>query len=346
MTFTVTYREKSGASAEVEIEAANRAECFAQGRAQGWAVIGVREGKSARSTPKKRLKDGYRDDGNAPRGGFPTRKLAWVMLAIVVIVGVGALWYWGGDRAQPSVQKEKKSSENPKAALAPENLPVKKTIEAPVSVATNNPVARPVELPLYDPHSAKSIAAYRRAVRASIAATNSVPPKPKRARPFKSSVDQTIAMLMSIPPGQPIPPVPLRPGAEEEFRKSLENPIEILETDSDEIVEMKKAVMQTREEMKQLMDKGYSIQQIIAEHRQLANESAKVRQRAIKEVREIVENGDDESARKYVATINAAFQQMGIPEITLPLSTAMRRQRAAERKSEREKKSSGATNGK
>ena len=343
MTFTVTYRAKDGALREESVEAANRAECFAQCKARNWSVTGVHEGKPA--LRKQRLKEESREGSNTPRRGLPTRMLAWVALAIVVIVGVGAWWYWGGDRAHPPAQKEKPSGK-PKAEPAPEQPAAREVVDVPVSVATNSPVAKPVELPPYDPHSAKSIAAYRRALRASIAATNGVPPKPKRERTFKSSVDQTIAMLMSVPPGQPIPPVPLRPGAEEEFRKSLDNPIEILETDSDEIVKMKKTVMQTREEMKQLMDQGYSIQQIISEHRQLANENAKVRLQAIKEAREIVEKGDDEAARKYVATMNAAFQQMGIPEITVPLSTAMRRQRAAERKAEREKKASGAANGK
>ena len=56
MTFTVTYRGADGALREERIEAANRAECFAQMKAQGIAPLSVKEGDSV-------SRRGRRDDG-------------------------------------------------------------------------------------------------------------------------------------------------------------------------------------------------------------------------------------------------------------------------------------------
>ena len=41
MTFTVTYRSKTGAKAEIEIEAASRAACVAECKARGAYLLGV-----------------------------------------------------------------------------------------------------------------------------------------------------------------------------------------------------------------------------------------------------------------------------------------------------------------
>ena len=55
MTFTVIYREKSGAKAEVEIGAANRSECVAECKARGIAPAGIREGRSQAASGLDRI---------------------------------------------------------------------------------------------------------------------------------------------------------------------------------------------------------------------------------------------------------------------------------------------------
>ena len=91
MTFAVTYREKSGAKAEVEIEAANRAACFAQCKARGIVPLGVREGRAKRV--------GGQD------GPSPVRKLFtirfYLFVAIAALAAIAAWWLTGARDARP-----------------------------------------------------------------------------------------------------------------------------------------------------------------------------------------------------------------------------------------------------
>ena len=77
MTFTVTYRGADGALREEAVEAASRAECFAECKARGITPVGVREGaqKGGRknaASPKMATQGGAGRAANvsaAPRGG-------------------------------------------------------------------------------------------------------------------------------------------------------------------------------------------------------------------------------------------------------------------------------------
>ena len=63
MTFTVTYRGADGALVTDAVEAANRAECFAQMKARGITPMGVKEGGSV----SRRERRSRRDGGNGSR---------------------------------------------------------------------------------------------------------------------------------------------------------------------------------------------------------------------------------------------------------------------------------------
>ena len=51
MTFTVTYRDKTGAKRETAIEAASRVECVAECRKRGISPLSIREGGYAGRVP-------------------------------------------------------------------------------------------------------------------------------------------------------------------------------------------------------------------------------------------------------------------------------------------------------
>ena len=67
-----------------------------------------------------------------------------------------------------------------------------------------------------------------------------------------------------------------------------------------------------------MMKKGYSAMQVLQEHHDLFNDNAKLHADAILEMKSILAQGDREGARKYAVAMNAAFQQMGVPEIPVP----------------------------
>lgn len=118
----------------------------------------------------------------------------------------------------------------------------------------------------------------------------------------------------------------------------VDTPIEILDTDSEKVRALKQSVQECRQELKRLLDQGLSLQQIIAEHRSLANENAKIRRDAAREAREMLEKGDREGAEQYVTKINTALSQMGIPSISMPMTREERHKQAMERIAEKKRK--------
>ena len=134
--------------------------------------------------------------------------------------------------------------------------------------------------------------------------------------PWEFSSDGLLAMVLASSGNGEMPPLPaIGPEMDEEFKRSLKKPIEILPTDSDEVVAMKKIVMSAREEMKELLKEGGHFSDILIDHHKLLNENGKIRSDAMRELYELKKSGDAEGAHKYEVMINAAFSQMGIEPI-------------------------------
>ncbi len=128
-----------------------------------------------------------------------------------------------------------------------------------------------------------------------------------------------------------IPPIPLTPDMEKAFLKSLETEIVILDTDDEKVKAMKQAVIETRAEIKRLMDGGQTFAQIIREHQHLVNDNAKLRTDALIELKRLRDSGDIEGAVQYKKAVNAALAQMGIRELALPVTEEERAERDAAR---------------
>ena len=133
---------------------------------------------------------------------------------------------------------------------------------------------------------------------------------------WESETDRVIASFVSLREGQQIPPFPpFDANDEAKFLASLEKPIKILETDSEEIKVKKLLVSEAREAIKERMDAGESFRSILEDHRSLFNENGNIRAKAANELLEIKRSGDAEGARRYEIMINAALSQMGISPI-------------------------------
>ena len=117
MLFTVTYRNKTGAKTEVEIEAASRAACVAECKRRGIAPVGIREGRS--SLRPRAAGTAVPHDGRA--GARPSSKRGLYLAVAVLCAAVlgGGLWWWlSRGEAQPS-QSTKQSVAKQKPAAAP-----------------------------------------------------------------------------------------------------------------------------------------------------------------------------------------------------------------------------------
>lgn len=130
-----------------------------------------------------------------------------------------------------------------------------------------------------------------------------------------SSTDQLLAMAIG---GDDVPPIPVAPGADAEFRKSLEKPIIVLHTDSDEVKAWKRAMNEARLQMKDQLDAGKTFAEVIAEHQEMTRHNTEMRAKVQAELVKIVDGGDMEGAKQYLETMNKALDSMGIKPIVMP----------------------------
>ena len=322
MTFTVIYRSKTGAKAEVEIEAASRADCVAECKRRGIAPVGIREGRA--SSRPRAAETAAPHAGGAGSGGM--WRAAILAAAVLAVVGGGLWWWLGREKSQPS-QPIKQSV----AKQKPSTAPTTSKPTAPKTDADGKHAKGAGKKPAAKPRPADGAAPGDSAPPAVAAAVTNAPVAPPSPPPvFSNASDQVIAMALSPSEGG-IPPIPLTPDMEKAFLKSLETEIVILDTDDEKVKEMKQAVIETRAEIKRLMDGGQTFAQIIREHQHLANENAKLRTDALIELKRLKDSGDIEGAVQYKKKVNAAFAQMGIRELAIPVTEEEQAERDAAR---------------
>lgn len=322
MIFTVTYRSKTGAKAEVEIEAASRAACMAECKQRGIAPVGIRDGRA--SSRSRAAETAAPHAGGASGGGI--WRAAILATAVLAVVGGGLWWWLGREKSQPSQPtKQSVAKQKPSAAPAASKPPAPKAAADAKHAkgAGKRPAAK--SRPVGGAEAGDSAPPTVAAVETNAPAT---PPSPPPT--FSNASDQVIAMALSPSEGG-IPPIPLTPDMEKAFLKSLETEIVILDTDDEKVKEMKQAVIETRAEIKRLMDGGQTFAQIIREHQHLANENAKLRTDALIELKRLKESGDIQGAVQYKKAVNAAFAQMGIKELAVPVTEEEQAERDAAR---------------
>ena len=155
---------------------------------------------------------------------------------------------------------------------------------------------------------------------------NSLTNRPVRV--FQRATDTLIASYLQPPSGGIMPPpMPIPGNAGKKFLESLDTPIEILDTDSEEVCRMKEAVIVARAQIKQMMDEGQSFEAILADHYKLTEENTRIRRDAQKELDAIHAQGDAKGAEKYRRTIDLALQQMGIDPLDEPMTNAEKKRK-------------------
>ena len=150
---------------------------------------------------------------------------------------------------------------------------------------------------------------------------------------FDNPSDQIIALAVSgAATGAEMPPIPSLEDADGAFAKSLETEIEIKESDSEDVKELKKSVIAVREEIRQLLSEGHSFADIIKDHRELVNKGVAIKEEASRLAKELLDEGDREAAVEFLIRANETLRDMGVDEIEMPLSREEKRVLVRERK--------------
>jgi len=317
MTFTVTYREKDGARAEVEVEAASRSECFAQCKARGIAPLGVREGRAS-SRPRAA-------GTAAPHAGGAGSGKIWraaILAAAVLAVIGGGLWLWlgrGEERPSPA-----KPAERPKAASRPETRPSEPRVApAPAATnapapATNAPAARKAQETYIDE---RGIERYPGGMRVRRPPARTVKIEIDPLHRFKHTSEAQIAGLLQVKPGSLIVgDMKYSYRFVEDFKESLKEPIEILETDSEYDRQLKLDVIETKKQLKAAMDRGEDIAQIMTDTRNELRKLGQYRDELRKELNKIRREGEytDQEIEDFTAAANKLLEDKGCRPIKMP----------------------------
>lgn len=304
MTFTVTYREKSGTKTAIEIEAASRAECLAACKARGIAPLGVREEHSV--------------SGQA-RG---IRKPFILVSSVLFVLLLGGVVWWlaARDEVKPPPPTPKAEKAKQPTAFKPKKPKDQKIPEAvsPAKAKREPEPLQPVaEVPAPPPKKPQSNA--HLLVKDPNARV--IPHRPPEPRRFEFDSEEDIASLLETQPGDLLVGE-LKFGKRflEDFKKSLGKKIEILDTDTPEQRELKEAVSATKEDLRRRMEAGEDICKIMADSRRQLQELGAYKLDLMAELHDIRKSGEwsAEEYTRFVEAANKMLESRGATPIKLP----------------------------
>jgi hypothetical protein len=307
-TFTYQYWDEKGAVRSGTLRAADRTEALRQIQTAGRSVISLTEGHA--------VKPGWF------RPHFPSwGKPALVLMSFVLLLFFSADWIVGMFRKPDTGNPARHTATG---TQAPARLPVPlktpprdaKTETVPGDATPHASIQPPV---------ANTAARKTSPASAPSAKTPGFRPPPSEAdaeplppNAFKNQSDALLAMAMSVPPGMEVPPLPIPDNLDETFLHSLTNDIVIYPEDDARTVELKKTVADAKQQIREMVNEGRSVAEILSEYRRQMKEQAALRREALKELHALYRSGAVNEAKTFHDQVNEAFSKTGIPPIEMP----------------------------
>ena len=343
MTFTVTYRGADGALREEAVEAASRAECFAQMKARGIVPVSVKEGarKGGRenaASPKMANQGGAGRTANvsaAPRGG--TWKAA--VLATGVLAVAGGAWWWLGVREdapppEPEAPKAAKVVKEVKAVKDPGDLKDAKDRSGPGDIPDAAPKPAPADFqamyprtPGHLPLPGGNVITFQPPAPGCTTEVftvgglylcdsegNFVKYEPPRL--FDNRFENTIEslamnkMLILSPRTKKF--------SDKEIAKYLERPITVYADDPPDVVDRKAATAAMKEEIRDFIKNGGTYQDYVDQLHDRIGSERTLHREAMREMVNLLAEGDVEGARIYRKRIDQFLSENGYLGLKLP----------------------------
>lgn len=318
MTFTVTYREKSGAKAEAEILAASRAECVAECRKRGITPMGIQEGKRGKDAPRSRADE----SSDVPVKRTMRISAKWVGMAVgVVVLGI-VFWMF---LSQDKTGKPSSNKPSPRT-ISKERPPTEKVAPAPTNTVEKvhgkeiKPRKRREPVVHREPEITKNAPPPKidalDLIKNSTVISNTV--RSSRVL-FKSRSENLLAGIISSKPGYRVINLPLDAGFVEDFKSSLGNPITIDDEDTPADIELKQAVVDAKAMLLEEMGKGGDITRIISDAREDLNRLADYRKSVQMTYSSLVREGrPPEECEVFRKEANELLKEYGLPPIDEP----------------------------
>ncbi len=321
MTYTVTYRDKGGHRIEECFEAANRDALFKMLDTRGISAIRVANGGRVGSRPSR--------GGNAARWRYRALPVAVVAL----IAGVAVWWMVGREESVPQPEETKR--------VAPVKV-VKTQLPKPTTPKPPEPPAPKKDGPPWPERSPHPDGEWRHGEGPrSIAVTNGclvtypnypgvqlVLPHPAFAAPFETLLDNEIARIITMKPGDDFIDVPLPKNFDEKFVQSILVPIEDKEDDTPEKAELKRQVRDARRILIDAANRGESPRQILMDEAKTLRRMMQTRDNFQRIINEQIQSGaSDQDINDTVNAANKMLEREGIEgKVILPWKTKLRLQ--------------------
>ena len=299
MTFTVTYRNATGALCEVCVEAASRTDCLAQMKTRGLAPVRVREGAAHRAE----------GGAGAKSPSVPSKALFAAVCALALAVG-GGVWWW---------------LRSGRVAEAPEGPPRKPAVAQPkpakpaaVSVPTNAVAAVEATPPPVAAKPAPTGHVIKVGFTRQMVTLQDGTKVPANRPRFTNAIERAFSTLCN-PGGMAIPfSVAMRRFSDQEIRRILAQPMVYDKNDSDELLERKFAIQQLKDQFRAYLDEGKSVQEAIAEIDANVRRESVCLNMARAGLAAALRTGDGETIRAYVAEQNVELEKRGMRKLTVP----------------------------
>ena len=334
MTFTVTYREKSGAKAEVEIEASSRAECVSACKARGIAPLSVREGRS--SSRPRAAGTAAPHDGRA--GARPSSRRGLYVAVAVLCAAVlgGGLWLWLGREAprpapaeKPARPKAAKPQPKPRPAAKPvarpaaTNAPAAAAKPAPATNAAPEFVKRPGALQLPDgkvltfppPKEGEIRKVYAYGHMYECDHEGNFRDVTKRQL-FNTAFEANFLGLAIE--DKPFIPAFLKGLDQDEVRKILLKPYEAKGDETEEEMAQLKSYHEMRLAALQYMEEGGSFDEFVDYFAKQVKEERETNATCLREVMTLYKQGKLDEAKEMAEAANLLKKQKGLKELKLP----------------------------
>lgn len=308
MNFTATYRAADGSLRKEVLSAASRAEAYAQLKSRNINAVSLVEGGGAKSASG--------GPAAAPRKALVR---AGVALGLLAACSVGVFLLWPGEE-RPEARPV------PKAPAKPGPRKAERPVRPAEPAATNAPAEKAAAAPerpwkVGETRDGYILLPSGRKHRVLGVTTNFAgsAEKPKYAI-FHHHVENEIASLLTMRPGEGIVGTPrYSPKLKEEFLKSLENPIIVYDEDSEEDKALKNAMIETKAQLKERLDNGEDLAQILLDTRREYQELARYRMTIEAELVKFKrqENVTEQDLDDFINAANATLAKKGIAPMKL-----------------------------
>ena len=145
-------------------------------------------------------------------------------------------------------------------------------------------------------------------------------PNSQKKNLFREKSDQRISRLLSVEPGGFLIGTFSYKGFKEQFLRSLNTPIVVTEEDSPKDAALKRAVLETRADLKARLDAGEDIEQVMEETEKELRRLSNYRTELVRQINRDKREGKFSAAdmKDYVEAVNVLLKEKGIKPLEHP----------------------------